>query len=74
MKFVEGVIELMRRNHQEGVDSLQSIQDDLGFRLEFSKSSGKEKEEKGSNVADEFLNEIRKVYLMFLSYGYYSIS
>lgn len=47
MKFIEGVIGLMRRNHQEGVDSLLSIQDELGFRLEFTNSIGKERDEKG---------------------------
>ena len=33
MKFIEGIIELMRRNYQEGIDTLLTIQHELGFQL-----------------------------------------
>jgi hypothetical protein len=33
MKFIEGVIELIRRNYQYGIDALVSISKDLGFKL-----------------------------------------
>lgn len=36
MKFIEGVIELMRRNYQEGIQTLLTIRKDLGFTSEFS--------------------------------------
>lgn len=33
-RFVEGVISLMRRNYNEGIVILLSIQEDLGFKLQ----------------------------------------
>ena len=33
-RFVEGVISLMRRNHNEGIIVLLSIQSDLGFQMD----------------------------------------
>lgn len=81
MKFVEGVISLMRRNYNQGIAVLLSIQNQLGLKLQtsrFSNSSVSNYEEErkliGREVEDQFLNQIRKIYLLFLSYGYYSIA
>ena len=77
-RFVEGVISLMRRNYNEGIIVLLSIQGDLGFHLDTpsrcsSTNSRLEVRSVYNAVKDEFLNELRKSYLLFLSYGYLTV-
>lgn len=52
MKFVEGIIELMRRNYMEGIEGLLTIHRDLGFLLEFSGEENRERVERGEEVTD----------------------
>ena len=66
----------MRRNHNEGIIVLLSIQGDLGFQLDAASRlssdtpSRLDVRQTNKEIKDEFLNELRKSYLLFLSYGY----
>ena len=77
-RFVEGVISLMRRNYNEGIIVLLSIETDLGFNLAIESRCSTHSDASGvmdrEGVIDEELNELRKIYLLFLSYGYMTIS
>jgi tetratricopeptide (TPR) repeat protein len=77
-RFVEGVIALMRRNPNEGIILLLSVQEDLGFCLEAPSRCGSSRSDFSPRLAsreveDEFAAELKKVYLLFLSYGYITV-